>query len=261
MIRPLIVIPARYASSRYPGKPLAPLAGAGGRTKPLIRRTWEAAQAIAGNPRVVIATDDARIKGAAEAFGAEVVMTPDTCANGTERCAAAHAALGGGHDIIVNLQGDAPLTPPGFVEAPIAALADGGADAATPVLRCSHEALAALREDRAAGRVGATTAVFAQDGGALYFSKEVLPFAGGGEAPVFHHVGLYAFRAATLAAYPGWPAGPLEAAEKLEQLRFLENGHRMLCVEVTAPAHGFWEINNPGDIPRVEAALAAIGRE
>jgi len=262
MSPPLIVIPARYASSRYPGKPLAPLAGAGGRAKPLIRRTWEAAQAVAGGPRVVIATDDERIKEAAEAFGAEVVMTPADCANGTERCAAAHAALGGGHDFVVNLQGDAPLTPPAFLEALITALSEGGADAATPVLRCSAAALTALRADRAAGRVGATTAVFSRDGSALYFSKEVLPFAGGGaRAPVFHHVGLYAFRAATLAAYRGWPAGPLEAAEGLEQLRFLENGRRMLCVEVAPPAHGFWELNNPEDIPRVEAALAAIGRE
>ena len=259
---PLIVIPARFASGRYPGKPLVPLAGAGGQVRPLIRRTWDAACAVPGAGRVAIATDDERIAAAGRGFGAEVVMTPETCANGTERCAAAHAALGGGHEIVVNLQGDAPLTPPGFVEALIRALADtSGAESATPVLRCSDAALAALRADRAAGRVGATTAVTARDGSALYFSKEVLPFAGGDAAPVLHHVGIYAVRAGTLAAYPSWPAGPLERSEGLEQLRFLENGKRMLCVEVADPGHPFWELNNPGDAPRIEAALARMGRE
>jgi CMP-2-keto-3-deoxyoctulosonic acid synthetase len=135
---------------------------------------------------------------------------------------------------------------------------------ATPVLRCTGAMRADLLADRAAGRVGGTTAVFGAGGRALYFSKEVIPFAAAAYAPeaptpVFHHVGAYAYRAAALAAYPGWPTGPLEALEGLEQLRFLENGAPVLCVEVPARGRSFWEVNNPEDVPRVEAMLAAAG--
>ena len=112
----LIVIPARYASTRYPAKPLAMLKGSSGQSRSLIERSWRAACAVKGVDRVVVATDDDRIKDAAEAFGAEVVMTSVDCANGTERCAQAHEVLGGGFEIVVNLQGDAPLTPHWFVE-------------------------------------------------------------------------------------------------------------------------------------------------
>src|SRR6056297_1039528 len=225
----LIVIPARYASARYPGKPLAMLTGAGGAARSLVRRSWEAARQVAGADRVVIATDDGRIRDAAQGFGAEVVMTSPDCANGTERCAEAHAALGGGHDIVVNLQGDAPLTPAWFVEGLIAGLrADPSAEVATPVLRCDGRALTGFLEDRAQGRVGGTTAVFGRGRHALYFSKEVVPhtdvpYAPEEETPVFHHVGVYAYRPGALAAYRDLPAGPLEALEGLEQLRFLEN--------------------------------------
>ena len=186
--------------------------------------------------RVVVATDDDRIRTAAEAFGAEVVMTAPECANGTERCAEAHGILGGDYEIVVNLQGDAPLTPPWFVEDLVAGLrADASAEVATPVLRCDGHALNGFLADRAAGRVGGTTAVFARGGHALYFSKEVIPYtaqtyADDAATPVFHHVGVYAYRPAALAAYPGWQPGPLEALEGLEQLRFLENGRRgALC--------------------------------
>ncbi|MEP2846618.1 MAG: NTP transferase domain-containing protein, partial [Alphaproteobacteria bacterium] len=120
----LIVIPARYASTRYPGKPLVALTGATGQKQSLIERSWRAASAVSGVDRVVVATDDDRIREAAEGFGAEVVMTSEACANGTERCAEAHAALGGGYDIVVNLQGDAPLTPHWFVEGLVQGLKD-----------------------------------------------------------------------------------------------------------------------------------------
>lgn len=261
----LIAIPARYASSRYPGKPLVPLTGAGGAAQSLIERSWRAARAVRGVDRVVVATDDDRIREAAEQFGAEVVMTSPDCANGTERCAEAHAALGGGFDIVVNLQGDAPLTPPWFVEALIAGLrAAPEAEIATPVLRCDGEALAGLLADRRAGRVGGTTAVFGAGGRALYFSKEVIPYTGRDFAPdaptpVFHHVGVYAYRPAALAAYPGWSAGPLEALEGLEQLRFLENGRPVLCVEVEARGRVFWELNNPEDVARIEEMMRRMG--
>lgn len=258
----LIVIPARYASSRYPGKPLVALRGAGGAARTLIRRSWDAAMGVAGVDRVVVATDDDRIRDAAQDFGAEVVMTSPDCANGTERCAQAHAVLGGGYDIVVNLQGDAPLTPAWFVEDLIAAMrGDADAALATPVLRCDGRALNGFLQDRKAGRVGGTTAVFDSRGRALYFSKEVIPFTAVtyddmAPTPVYHHVGVYAYRPAALAAYASWPPGPLEGLEGLEQLRFLEQGRPVLCVEVDARGRQFWELNNPQDVPRIEAMMA-----
>ncbi|MDF3349830.1 3-deoxy-manno-octulosonate cytidylyltransferase [Sulfitobacter sp. KE34] len=263
----LIVIPARYASTRYPGKPLVALTGASGQKQTLIERSWRAASAVSGVDRVVVATDDDRIREAAEGFGAEVVMTSESCANGTERCAEAHAALGGGYDIVVNLQGDAPLTPHWFVEGLVQGLTDNPeAEIATPVLRCDGATLNSLLADRKAGRVGGTTAVFGADNQALYFSKEVVPYTGKPYAetdmtPVFHHVGVYAYRPDALAQYPSWPVGPLEQLEGLEQLRFLENGRAVLCAEVEAKGREFWELNNPEDVPKLEAMMAKMGLE
>ncbi|MFZ9198864.1 MAG: 3-deoxy-manno-octulosonate cytidylyltransferase family protein [Paracoccaceae bacterium] len=259
----LIAIPARYASTRYPGKPLVSLKGPDGE-KTLIRRSWEAAMAVKGVDRVVVATDDDRIRTHAEGFGAEVVMTSSDAQNGTERCAEVAAKLPG-FDVVVNLQGDAPLTPAWFVEDLVRGLlADPGADIATPVLRCDGRALNGFLADRRAGRVGGTTAVFGAGMRGLYFSKEVIPYTGktyadDAETPVFHHVGVYAYRPAALAAYPAWPIGPLETLEGLEQLRFLENGQQVLCVEVQAKGRQFWELNNPSDVPVIEAMMAEMG--
>ncbi len=263
----LVVIPARYASTRYPGKPLVALKGASGTARTLIERSWRAACEVKGVDRVVVATDDDRIREAAEAFGAEVVMTSESCFNGTERCAEAFDALGGGYDIVVNLQGDAPLTPHWFVEDLVKGLqGDPMAEVATPVLRCDGRALNGFLEDRKAGRVGGTTAVFTKDRHALYFSKEVVPFtsevyADTDATPVFHHVGVYAYRPAALGAYPRWSAGDLESLEGLEQLRFMENGHRVLCVEVEAKGRQFWELNNPEDVERIEQMMIEMELE
>ena len=261
----LIVIPARHASTRYPGKPLVDLKGASGQPRSLIRRSWDAAMAVGGADRVVVATDDERIRDHARSFGAEVVMTSTGCRNGTERCAEAVGNLGVSPDIVVNLQGDAPLTPSWFVEDLVAGLrADPQADVATPVLRCSGRMRADLIADRMAGRVGGTTAVFGHDRQALYFSKEVIPFAAGSfdddaDSPVFHHVGVYAYRPSALAQYPGWDEGRLERLEGLEQLRFLERGRRILCVEVEARGRQFWELNNPEDVARIEEMMRTMG--
>lgn len=263
----LVVIPARYASTRYPGKPLVALTGATGQARTLIQRSWEAACQVRGVDRVVVATDDGRIQQAAEGFGAEVVMTSAECANGTERCADAVGRMAASFDVVVNLQGDAPLTPHWFVEDLVSALrADPGADVATPVLRCDGASLNGFLEDRAHGRVGGTTAVFSRDRHALYFSKEVIPYTGQRYAddaatPVFHHVGVYAYRPDALTAYPDWPSGPLETLEGLEQLRFLENNKTILCVEVDAKGRQFWELNNPQDVPRIEAMMADMDME
>ncbi|MBV7411037.1 3-deoxy-manno-octulosonate cytidylyltransferase [Maritimibacter sp. DP1N21-5] len=263
----LVVIPARYASTRFPGKPLVALTGATGIGKSLIQRSWDAACKVEGVDRVVVATDDGRIRDAARAFGAEVVMTSPSCHNGTERCAEAFDALGARYDMVVNFQGDAPLTPPWFVEDLLSGLgAHPNAEVATPVLRCSGRALAEFREDRRNGRVGGTTAVMGIERQALYFSKEVIPFTSDDYAPealtpVHHHVGVYAYRPATLAAYPRWSPGPLEQLEGLEQLRFLERDRPVLCVEVEAKGRQFWELNNPEDVPRIETILAEQGEE
>lgn len=260
----IVIIPARYASTRYPGKPLVELTGASGARKTLIQRSWEAAMSARGVDRVVVATDDDRIADAATSFGAEVVMTSFDCQNGTERCADAIARLGVTYDIVVNLQGDAPLTPSWFVENLIDGLKENPkAGVATPVLRCDGRALNGLLADRKAGRVGGTTAVFDRNMNAMYFSKEVIPFVGTtfvdhDVTPVYHHVGVYAYRPAALKAYNQWTTGPMEALEGLEQLRFLENGHSVLCVEVEGRGRVFWELNNPSDVPIVEAALKEI---
>jgi 3-deoxy-manno-octulosonate cytidylyltransferase (CMP-KDO synthetase) len=259
----LLAIPARFASTRYPGKPLATLTGPDG-TKTLIQRSWEAAMTVKGVDRVVVATDDDRIRTHAEALGAEVVMTSTMCQNGTERCAEVLEQLPG-YDIVVNLQGDAPLTPAWFVQDLITAMrGDPYADIATPVLRCDGWALNGFLADRRAGRVGGTTAVFGAGGHGLYFSKEVIPFTTktyepDEPTPVFHHVGVYAYRPNALAKYPHWPVGPLEALEGLEQLRFLENGHKVLCVEVQANGRRFWELNNPSDVSLIEQMLLEMG--
>ncbi|MEM8990366.1 MAG: manno-octulosonate cytidylyltransferase [Pseudomonadota bacterium] len=261
----VIVIPARYASTRFPGKPLATLRGATGEGRSLIRRSWDAAMAVPGIDRVVVATDDGRIAAEAEAFGAEIAMTSESAENGTIRCAEALAACRPEPEILVNLQGDAPLTPPWFVSALVDAMrARPEIQVATPVLRCDAEALAGFHADRRAGRVGGTTAAIARDGRALYFSKEVIPYTGrtlaaGEEIPVLHHVGIYAYRPAALRAYAALPMGPLERWEGLEQLRFMEHGWDVTCIEVEARGAQFWELNNPEDVPRIEAILAARG--
>jgi 3-deoxy-manno-octulosonate cytidylyltransferase (CMP-KDO synthetase) len=172
---------------------------------------------------------------------------------------------GGGYDIVVNLQGDAPLTPHWFVEDLIADLKiDPNAEISTPVLRCDGATLNSFLTDRKAGRVGETTSVFDVNKRALYFSNEVIPFTSevfGDDAvtPVFHHVGVYAYRSDALADYLSWPVGPLEQLEGLEQLRFMENGRSVRCTEVQANGRQFWELNNPEDVPLIEAMMAEMG--
>lgn len=256
-----ILIPARYASSRYPGKPLAELTLPDGTRRSLIRLSWEAARRVAGVDEIHVVTDDPRIRAHAEDFGASVLMTSPEAENGTARCAEAVANGLVEADLIVNLQGDAPLTPEWFVEALIAEMAgDPGAQTATPVLQCDPLTYGHFIEDRKAGRVGGTTAVFDNARNALYFSKEVLPFIDPGKVPpanipVWHHVGVYAYRPAALAAYRGWPVCALERLEGLEQLRFLANGMAMRCVPVEARGRVFWELNNPEDVARINSVL------
>lgn len=262
-MKTVILIPARFASTRYPGKPLVPLRAPDGSSKSLIQRSWEAAQEVRGVDAVYVVTDSDDIRTAAHGFGADVIMTSEACENGTARCAEALINEALAHDLIINFQGDAPLTPPWFVESLISAMAaDPSAGMATPVLRCDKETYQHFLDDRADGRVGGTTAVFGPDKHALYFSKEVIPFVDRAKVPdahthVFHHVGLYAYRPDALKRYTSWPEGHLEKLEGLEQIRFLENGERVRCVEVDARGRVFWELNNPSDVARIETAMAS----
>jgi 3-deoxy-manno-octulosonate cytidylyltransferase (CMP-KDO synthetase) len=262
----VILIPARYQSSRYPGKPLVELKGASGTAKPLIRRSYEAARRVSGVSGVFVVTDDERIADACTGFGAGVIMTSPECRNGTERCAEALASL---HepDLIINFQGDALLTPPAFVEALIARMReDAGALVATPALRLRSDEVRLLQAEEAAGRVGGTSVVVDAQGRALYFSKRLIPHLPAGAlegemSPVRLHVGVYAYRPEALDRYVAAPVSELEMLEGLEQLRFLVAGVSVAVVDVQTPPFTLRELNNPEDVAPIEQALSEAGLE
>ena len=256
----IIVIPARYKSQRFPGKPLAMLKGFTGNKKTLIERTWMVAKKVKGVNRVIIATDDIRIKKVADSFGAEVLMTSDKHNNGTERVAEVVKRLKESYSVVVNLQGDAPLTPPKVVEQLIFALQEKKLAMATPILACDRNQVIDLINDRKKGNVGATTVVYDKNKDALYFSKEVIPYINlhnmdNNFPAVYHHMGVYAYTEAALKMYLSYSVGKLETQEGLEQLRFLENGIRIRCVEFNLEKDSFWELNNQSDISKIENIL------
>lgn len=268
MSRIAIIIPARLASTRFPAKPLAPLLGPDGLKRPALSYTWEtacaAARRFATHAYCVVATDDASIADYAQQAGMNVVMTPIACRNGTERCAAALEQLDETFDMVVNLQGDAPLTPTHFVEAAAQHL-DLHPDlaAATVAVPASPAVLHHLQADASAGRVGGTTVVCNRAGHALYFSKSIIPYVAPGIAPrdsVLLHLGLYAYRPSALEMYAATEPSALELQEGLEQLRFLE-ASQPVGVAIREPAA--WEmieLNNPSDVPLIEAQLMARER-
>ena len=262
----VILIPARYASSRYPGKPLVPLKGAAGVAKPLIERSVEAARRVKGVSGVFVTTDDERIAEACRDALVGVIMTSPECRNGTERCAEALAQLHG-PDLVINFQGDALLTPSTFVEALIERMErDSDALVATPALRLRSDELRALQAEEAAGRVGGTTVVTDAKGRALYFSKRLIPHLPPGAldgemSPVRLHVGVYAYRPQALELYAATPPSELEQLEGLEQLRFLDAGMSIAVVDVETPPFALRELNNPEDVAPIEQALAAAGIE
>ena len=265
MLDAAVVIPARYKSSRYPAKPLAPLIGAGGIAKPLIQRSWECAASIVDGASIWVATDDDRIADVVRGFGGQVVMTAASCANGTERCADAIARLGIDPEVVVNLQGDAPLTPAHVVTALVDALrADSAVAMTTPAIRCAQSTYAHLVEDQAQGRVGGTTVVFGADRRALYFSKRVIPHLPAEAAalpfpPVHLHLGVYAYRPEALRRYVAIGPSELEALEGLEQLRFLAGGIAVGVVPFDPIGWDAIELNNPTDVTPIEAILKARG--
>jgi len=262
----VILIPARYASTRYPGKPLVELKGAGGAAKPLILRSVEAARRVRGVSGVFVVTDDDRIADSCTRHGVGVIMTSPECRNGTERCAEALASL---HepDLVINFQGDALLTPPGFVEVLIARMkSDSDALVATPAMLVRSEEVRSLQVEEAAGRVGGTSVVIDAQGRALYFSKRLIPHLPSGAldgamSPVRLHVGVYAYRPEALERYVSTPVSELETLEGLEQLRFLVAGVPVSVVDVETPPFALRELNNPEDVAPIEQALAEAGLE
>jgi 3-deoxy-manno-octulosonate cytidylyltransferase (CMP-KDO synthetase) len=266
-MKAVILIPARFASTRYPGKPLVALKGCTGCDKPLIQRSVEAAHKVPGIEAVHVVTDDERIAEAVRGFGGSVLMTSEAARNGTERCAEALGQLPADIDVVVNFQGDALLTPPGFVTALLDELRENpSAPVATPAMRQRVDEVRRLQAEEAAGRVGGTSVVVDGEGRALYFSKKLIPYLpdkalDGEMSPVRLHIGVYAYRRAALASYVATPPTELEDLEGLEQLRFLVAGIPVHVVEVETPPFTLRELNNPEDVTPIEDALAMAGLE
>ena len=239
MGRTAVIIPARYGATRFPGKPLAVLAG-----KPLIAHVIERALRARGVDVVAVATDDARIAAAAERAGARALLTGEA-ETGTDRVAQAARQLAPAPDVVVNLQGDEPLIEPGAIEALVAALADPEVEMATLA-----RPLAAGEADRPQ----VVKVVSARSGDALYFSRAAIPHrrAGGASPLARAHVGIYAFRGPFLQRFAALEPGALEREESLEQLRALEHGHRVRVVETS---YGGFGVDTPEDLERAQRVL------
>lgn len=246
----LAVIPARYASSRFPGKPLATINGVS-----MIRHVYERTASARRVNRVVVATDDERIRDHVEAFGGMAVMTSTAHASGTDRIAEA-AEIVGGADIVINVQGDEPMLDPALIDALVDALTASDCGCATPVrpitdaehLRSPNVVKVAL----AAGNR------------ALYFSRSPIPFLR--DAPIeewprrgmhFAHIGLYAYRAEALRRFVAAEPSALERCEQLEQLRLYDLGIPLLCVVTDYDGHA---VDHPHDVAVVERRMARRSR-
>jgi 3-deoxy-manno-octulosonate cytidylyltransferase (CMP-KDO synthetase) len=254
----IIVIPARYGSSRFPGKPLASIRG-----RSLLERVWRISKGVSGVNEVVVATDDSRIAAHVQSFGGRAVMTSESCRNGSERVFEAIEKLGISPKIVVNMQGDAVLMPPWVIGALVEAMQkDPTIQIATPAVRLSKEQYESLAATKAAGITSGTTVTFSKSGDALYFSKGIIPFARKlpeGEPPIFQHIGVYAYTSDSLKRYISLPVGMFEEMEQLEQLRALENGIPIRVVPVSFKGRTMWSVDNPQDVARVEAIIDAEG--
>ncbi len=238
----LCVIPARYASSRFPGKPLAPIAG-----KPMIQWVCERAAAAETVDEVLVATDDSRIREAVRAFGGRAVMTRPDHPSGTDRIAEAVRPRNAA--IIVNLQGDEPLMPPEIIDRLVRAMQEDQAEMGTVAVPFDHAG--GNPEDPNRVKV-----VLDARGFALYFSRAPIPFPRPGGQPLvpLWHWGLYAYRRDFLDRFVRWPPGRLEQCEKLEQLRALENGARIRVVVCTPPGPTL-AVDTPEDLAEVARIL------
>jgi 3-deoxy-manno-octulosonate cytidylyltransferase (CMP-KDO synthetase) len=234
-----VIIPARYASTRFPGKPLVDLAG-----KPMVVRVCERA-AKSGAAAVHVATDDDRIAGAVRAHGFKVVMTRADHASGTDRLAEAAAGLGlDEKQLVVNVQGDEPLIEPLLIRQVAERLRD--ADMST--------ACHAIRDAASLANPNVVKVVMDANGYALYFSRSRIPYPRDGDALCYRHAGIYAYRVGFLKRYAALEPAPLEKAEALEQLRALWHGHRIAVVvsETEIPPG----VDTPQDLEAVRRMLA-----
>ncbi|OYX65263.1 MAG: 3-deoxy-manno-octulosonate cytidylyltransferase [Sphingomonadales bacterium 32-64-17] len=260
----LIVIPARYASTRLPGKPLRPIAG---RTmlERVLANGHRAAQ-LAGNCQLVVATDDERIADHARALGAKVAMTEPALDSGSARAHAAALQQEHRPERVICLQGDAPFISGEIVAGLLARLREGSAQVATPVYQLDWNRLDRLREHKRTAPFSGTTCLRDGKGKALWFSKTILP-ALRDEAklrkqplsPVWQHLGLYAYTMEALEWFVNAPKGTYEALESLEQLRFMESGWAIATVPVPTPEHALSGIDTPEDLALAERAIARLG--
>jgi 3-deoxy-manno-octulosonate cytidylyltransferase (CMP-KDO synthetase) len=247
----LIIIPSRFAASRFPGKPLAMITGGDEVRRPLIEHCWRAAAAMGIDADIVIATDDPRIFDVITRFGGNCVMTSAHMRNGTERCAEAAVSLNSPAGLIVNLQGDSPLAMRSHVTPLIDHWRSSGAEMSTPFILCDHAARSRMETDIAGGRPGGVFVRLNAAGQAVNFSRSLPP----ADTPLRLHLGIYAYTRAALAAYQAMPPSAEERAAGLEQLRLLDNGFPIDMVQVEAGAFGYMDVNYPGDIVGVEAML------
>jgi 3-deoxy-manno-octulosonate cytidylyltransferase (CMP-KDO synthetase) len=239
------IIPARYQSSRLPGKPLADIAG-----RPMIEHVYRRTAETRGVAAVVVATDDARIADVVERFGGMVTMTSPAHRTGTDRIAEAARDLT--CDIVVNVQGDLPLIDPGMIAELIAPLSSDAALSMSTLCRVAHPS--------ELENPNVVKVVRDRVGNALYFSRAPIPYGRdgkGGPRPVYAHIGLYAYRRDFLMTFAALPQTPLEQAESLEQLRALEYGYRISTVETRYESI---EVDTPEDLERVRRQLTAAAR-
>lgn len=263
-MKTLIVIPSRYGSTRFPGKPLHLIAG-----KTLLQRVVDIAErACAQNNDTgyVIATDHEDIAAHAASISAPAVMTDPALPSGSDRALAAADLFQPDAEFIVNLQGDAPFTPPEYIHALIKAATSSTADVVTPVVQLRWTDLDTVREQKKASPFSGTSCVFDQGGDAKWFSKMILPAirkedelrAASPYSPVWRHIGLYGYKRAALQAFVSLPEGHYERLEGLEQLRFIENGMRIEAVQVEPSAYSMWGVDTPEDAEYAETLLSKM---
>lgn len=266
-MKTVIIIPARYASSRLPGKPLAMIRG-----QTMLQRVVAIAnQAANGMPDVTVnvATDHDAILQHCQTLNVNAIYTDPDLPSGTDRVAAAVAQLPHAPDFILNLQGDAPFTPPAFLRAMITSFEQVPCDVITPVTQLSWEQLDKLRENKKSTPFSGTTALFDEKTGhAFWFSKSILPLIRKEEqlrhtqplSPVFRHIGLYGYSLAMLQKYVTLPESKFEKLEGLEQLRLLENHYTIRCIPVDYQHRASMSgIDSPEDIARAEHLIDQYG--
>lgn len=266
MVKTLVVIPARYGSSRFPGKPLAKIAG-----KEMLLRVVDIARkgTAKTEARIVVATEDQRIMDFCAAHGVECLMTSDACKTGSDRVCEAVKILDEKPEFIINLQGDNPVCPPWFIEELIKTFEeDKSVDLVTPCTELSWEALDKLRESKKTTPFSGTTCVADKNGYALWFSKNIIPAVRkeadlrekSAKSPVLRHIGLYGYKAESLFKFKELEESPYEKLEGLEQLRFLENGMKIKIAKVDYGAfEGMSGVDSPEDVKRAEALFEKYG--